>query len=40
MVEALKVPLSGAPGFTESLVVGVEADEIPGVVVITGLQPE
>ena len=40
MVEALQVPCSGAPGFIESLVVGVEADEIGGGVGGTGLQPQ
>ena len=40
MVEALKVPSSGAPGFIESLVVGVEADEILGGVVSTALQSQ
>ena len=40
MVEALQVPCSGAPGFIESLMVGVEADEIGGGVVGTGLQPQ
>ena len=40
MVEALQVPCSGAPGFIESLVVGVEADEIAGGVGGTGLQPQ
>ena len=40
MVETLKVPGSRAPGFPESLVVGVETDEILGGVVSTGLQSQ
>ena len=40
MVETLKVPGSRAPGFPESLVVGIETDEILGGVVSTGLQSQ
>ena len=40
MVEALQVPSGGAPGFIESLVVGVETDEIAGGVVRRALQPQ